>query len=86
MKIKSPISIMILVILLTISFSISAQCPMCKASLEGARQNGTEVGNTVNSGILYLLALPYSIATVFGVILYRNNKLKKLKNTIGNEQ
>jgi len=55
---------------------------MCKASLEEARKNGTEVGNTLNSGILYLLALPYSIATVFGVIFYRNRKAKKREQAL----
>ncbi len=86
MKIKSQTLIIILFFLLIFVFDSSAQCPMCKASLESAKENGTNVGNTLNSGILYLLALPYSIATVFGVILYRNNKLRKLKNSIGNEQ
>jgi hypothetical protein len=81
MKIKSPISIILLVVLITFALDLSAQCPMCKASLESAKENGTNVGNTLNSGILYLLAIPYSIATVFGVILYRNNKLRKIKNS-----
>ena len=58
-----------------------AQCAMCKSNLEMARNNGgTAVGNTLNNGILYLLALPYLIATVFGVIYYRNYRLKKTKN------
>lgn len=86
MKINRIIAILLFIILITFALDMSAQCPMCKASLEGARENGTQVGNTLNSGILYLLALPYSIATVFGIIFYRNNKLKKLKNSIGNEQ
>jgi len=40
---------------------------------------GTNVGNTLNTGILYLLALPYLVAGVFGFIYYRNYKLKKAK-------
>jgi hypothetical protein len=85
MKIKSQ-TVILLFFLLFFIFDLSAQCPMCKASLESAKENGTNVGNTLNGGILYLLALPYSIATVFGVILYRNNKQRKLKNFIDNEQ
>lgn len=54
-----------------------AQCPMCKTSLEEARKNGTQVGSTLNDGILYLLVLPYTIAMVFGFIYWRNQKLKK---------
>ncbi len=77
MKFSKIISIVFIIILLVIANDLLAQCPMCKASLTEARKNGTEVGNTLNMGILYLLALPYSIATVFGVIWYRNTKLKK---------
>ena len=45
------------------------------------RKNGSQVGNTLNSGILYLLALPYLVASVFGVIWYRNYKAKKRATT-----
>jgi len=82
MKIKSQLSLALLFILVFFVFDLSAQCPMCKASLESAKENGTNVGNTLNGGILYLLALPYSIATVFGVILYRNNKLRKKQQAV----
>jgi uncharacterized paraquat-inducible protein A len=53
-----------------------AQCPMCKTSLEEARKNGSTVGSTLNTGILYLLVLPYTIAIVFGFIYWRNRKRK----------
>jgi hypothetical protein len=56
---------------------VLAQCPMCKTSLEEARKNGSAVGSSLNNGILYLLAIPYSIAMVFGYIYWRNAKLKK---------
>jgi hypothetical protein len=55
-------------------------CPMCKTSLEEARKNGSQVGNTINNGILYLLALPYLIVGTFGALWYRNLKARK-KNT-----
>lgn len=70
----------ILVLLLTLVLmagELAAQCPMCKTSLEEARKNGTQVGNSLNAGILYLLALPYSIASVFGIIWWRNTRAKK---------
>jgi hypothetical protein len=53
-------------------------CPMCKTSLTKARDGGeTQVGNTINEGILYMLAFPYLIAGAFGYIYYRNYKQKK---------
>ncbi|MEI6507280.1 MAG: hypothetical protein WCO54_02280 [Bacteroidota bacterium] len=82
MKIKFIIIAFSIICFIVITNDVNAQCPMCKASLEEARKNGTEVGNTLNSGILYLLALPYSIATVFGVIFYRNRKAKKREQAL----
>lgn len=52
----------------------SAQCPMCKTSLEANRKDGGEerVGNGINKGILYLLAMPFvMVGSVGGVYLYR---------------
>jgi uncharacterized paraquat-inducible protein A len=82
MKRKHIFIVLILVTLCILANDVLAQCPMCKASLTEARKNGTEVGSTLNMGILYLLALPYSIATVFGVLWYRNTKRKKLQHGV----
>jgi hypothetical protein len=79
---KKIAALLIVAVLLILSYEVLAQgCPMCKTSLEEARKNGSQVGNTLNSGILYLLALPYLVASVFGVIWYRNYKYKKRANT-----
>ena len=79
---KKAVVLIIVFTLATICVDVFAQgCPMCKTSLEEARKNGSQVGNTLNSGILYLLALPYIVASVFGVIWYRNYKTKKNTNT-----
>lgn len=69
--------IIVILLLVSLSADIWAQCPMCKTSLEEARKNGSQVGSSLNNGILYLLALPYTIAMVFGYIYWRNNRLKK---------
>ncbi|OYU95087.1 MAG: hypothetical protein CFE21_12330 [Bacteroidetes bacterium B1(2017)] len=64
-----------------------AQCAMCKSNIEKAREDGsTQVGNTLNNGILYLLVLPYAIASVFGYIYYKKYKEKQLalKNSPSN--
>jgi len=71
----------IVVLLFAQNSEVIAQCAMCKSNLEMARTNGgTNVGNTLNNGILYLLALPYLIACVFGFLYYRNYRLKKSNN------
>lgn len=75
---KKTILIILVVALILNATDVFAQgCPMCKTSLEEARKNGSMVGNTLNNGILYLLALPYLVLSAFGIIWYRNAKLKK---------
>jgi len=53
-----------------------AQCPMCKTSLESNRKgNVNRVGNGINNGILYLLAMPFiAIGSVGAVYMYRQRK------------
>ena len=74
---KKAMALLIICALCLVAVDVLAQCPMCKTSLEEARKNGTQVGSTLNNGILYLLAIPYMIAMVFGYIYWRNSKLKK---------
>jgi hypothetical protein len=62
-----------------LSQDLLAQCPMCKTALSSARDNGSSVGSSLNNGILYLLALPYTIAAIFGIIWYRNARIQKRK-------
>jgi cytochrome c biogenesis factor len=74
---KKAIVFLILFLVSLIPFEVMAQCPMCVTAVEEARKNGTQVGETLNNGILYLLVLPYAIAIVFGIIYWRNQKSKK---------
>jgi len=59
-----------------ISPMVEAQCPMCKTSLEANRKdNKNAVGNGINNGILYLLAMPFvMVGGVAGLYIYRNRK------------
>jgi hypothetical protein len=74
---KIILIILVVAIVLNATDVFAQGCPMCKTSLEEARKNGSMVGNTLNNGILYLLALPYLVLSTFGIIWYRNTKLKK---------
>jgi hypothetical protein len=53
-----------------------AQCPMCKTSLEANRKDSkNRVGNGINNGILYLLAMPFiAVGSVGALYLYRQRK------------
>tara|TARA_Y100000768_G_C23924967_1_gene657017 strand:- start:1065 stop:1238 length:174 start_codon:yes stop_codon:yes gene_type:complete len=53
----------------------SIQCSMCKAVLEsGADQQAAE---SLNDGIAYLAAIPYILALIAVVILYKKFYSKK---------
>ena len=86
MKFKNVLSGILFLVLFVIANDVWAQCPMCKAALESGRKNGTQVGNTINYGIIYLFLLPYSIAMVFAVIFYRKNKQRKKQQSLNNNE
>ncbi len=83
MKFKQILPAILVFVLFVIANDVLAQCPMCKAALESGRKGGeTQVGNTINYGIIYLFVLPYSILMVFAVIFYRKNKQRKKQQAL----
>ena len=72
--------LLIIFFLTTNGFSF-AQCAMCRATLETNVSNGEQAGlaSSLNFGILYLFAAPYTIILVVGYLWYRaSSKNKKL--------
>lgn len=57
-----------------ITFGLMAQCPMCRIAAESNLENGGTAGAGLNTGILYMLAMPYLIVMILGYIWYRNKK------------
>jgi len=55
-----------------------AQCAMCKATLEANAANSSKYGVGLNTGILYLMCVPYIAAAVLGYFWYKNAKAKKM--------
>jgi len=53
-----------------------AQCAMCKATIEANAANQSKYGVGLNTGILYLMCIPYIAAAVLGYLWYRNAKVK----------
>ena len=77
-KLKRILYILSLVIVGMLSVSdVGAQCPMCKMSAESNLKNGGSTGRGLNTGILYMLALPYTLLGTFGYIWWRNNRRKE---------
>ena len=53
-----------------------AQCSMCSISAEQGTKNGNTQGKGLNSGIIYLLVIPYLLITSTGILWYRNYRKK----------
>jgi preprotein translocase subunit SecY len=63
-----------------VSLGSSAQCAMCRASVENNVSNGdASIGAGLNNGILYLVVMPYLMAGIIGYLWYRASKKKKAR-------
>ena len=65
---------LILLIYIVFASDLQAQCPMCRMSAESNLQNGGTEGRGLNTGILYMLAMPYMLVAVIGFWWWRNRK------------
>ncbi|WP_250419200.1 MULTISPECIES: hypothetical protein [Pontibacter] len=64
-----------------------SQCAMCRATVEsnvgtGSKEPESEVGSGLNTGILYLMVIPYILIGTVGFLWYKSNKKKKNGSTI----
>jgi hypothetical protein len=76
---KKFILLFVLLTLVQINVVI-AQCAMCRSTLENNYSNGDPgIGAGINTGILYLLVMPYIAVMVLGYLWYRSSK--NAKNT-----
>lgn len=66
---------------LFVSNAIAQGCPMCKAAVESNLEAGgaNTVGNGLNTGILYLMAIPYILVASIALFWYLSKK-KQEKN------
>ena len=73
------------IILFAVTFlstiNLNAQCAMCKAVVESNLKEGGSVGAGLNNGILYLMAMPYVAALLFG-IFYFLQKRRETASTV----
>lgn len=74
MTYRNLIKYSLVFVMILVVFQIEAQCPMCRMSAESNLANGGTEGKGLNTGILYLLSLPYMLVMVLGFIWYRKRK------------
>ncbi|MEZ4919543.1 MAG: hypothetical protein R2792_10625 [Saprospiraceae bacterium] len=65
---------LVLILVVLIPSDVLAQCPMCRMSAESNLANGGTAGRGLNTGILYILAMPYLLVLSIGIWWYRNRK------------
>jgi hypothetical protein len=78
----------ILIIILFISVlggtgmsSASAQCAMCTINAEQGVKNGNTQAKGINSGVLYLMAIPYLMIGALGVLWYKKYRTNTAKTS-----
>ena len=67
----------VIVLLILFPEWLEAQCRMCAASAEANLRNGGTEGAGLNTGILYLLSMPYLIALTIGGLWWYKHKQAK---------
>ena len=61
-------------VLLLVQATVWAQCSMCRAVVE---KNENNIAEGLNSGIAYLMVIPYALLVVVGVLIYRKHQADK---------
>lgn len=70
----------VVLLMLAVVFSASAQCAMCKATLENNISNGNiGIAAGINFGILYLFVAPYLFVSILAYLWYRTSKKNAAK-------
>lgn len=66
---------------------VLAQCAMCRTNVESTFSNGRYVnGSGLNTGILYMLSMPYLIAMVVAYLWWRNSKRERARRLAVNRR
>lgn len=64
-----------LVWIMSSSTELFAQCAMCRSTLENNYSNGNPgIAAGINTGILYLLAMPYTAVMLLAYLWYKSSQ------------
>jgi hypothetical protein len=67
--------VVLIVSLMAIAGSAHAQCAMCRSTLENNFSNGEPgIAAGINTGILYLLVVPYLAVGVLAFLWYKSSR------------
>lgn len=78
-------TVLSLLFLMAVAVSASAQCAMCKATLENNISNGhIGIAAGINFGIMYLFVAPYLFISIIAYLWYRTSKKNAEKSIDSN--
>jgi len=66
--------VVIICLLVFFYFDSYSQCAMCKAIAESDPQGKESLYEGLNTGILYLMGIPYILLTIAAIYIYKNRK------------
>ena len=69
-------SVVLSLVLAATAGEVSAQCSMCRRVAESNLESGEKKARGLNTGILYLMSVPYLMGGVAGYIWWRTKKSK----------
>lgn len=78
MKKKAIFILFMLLFTFALSPNVNAQCSMCTISAEQGSKNGNTQTVGLNTGVLYLLSVPYLMAIIVGVVWYKKYRKKNI--------
>ena len=69
------------ILLLLLTVAVNAQCVMCRAVADSnnSLDDGNNIAEGLNNGILYLMAIPYVLLLTLGWVFFR----EKIKAFLG---
>lgn len=67
--------IAVVLLLMSLTQDLMAQCAMCRGTVESTVSNGRSVvASDLNFGIVYLLVIPYLLVGTIAFVWYRNSR------------
>ncbi|TAF77425.1 MAG: hypothetical protein EAZ53_02660 [Bacteroidetes bacterium] len=68
------------IFILMCSYSAQSQCAMCRSTVESnAKVEVTNRAESLNTGILYLMIIPYLLFATLAYFWYKNSKKARLE-------
>lgn len=64
-------------VFLCLQMDMDAQCAMCKMNAENAAKESNGFAEGLNSGIVYLMGIPYGLLMIGGFVFYKSIKKRE---------